>query len=145
MPENDGKHAYKTQRGICKLQRDYMQRPALSYRYVLKIFIISQNNTHYIHCFRRKYYLCQQMYYCELLAYKQLNNNKLKRHSIMRKLFLSLLLCCLAAVGGFAQDVTVTDITVETEGQLGYKVLEVYNAFDEVKGLRISGPINDED
>lgn len=63
----------------------------------------------------------------------------------MRKLFLSLLLCCLAAVGGFAQDVTVTDITVETEGQLGYKVLEVYNAFDEVKGLRISGPINKED
>lgn len=63
----------------------------------------------------------------------------------MRKLFLSLLLCCLAAVGGFAQDVTVTDITVETEGQLGYKVLEVYNAFDEVKGLRISGPINEED
>jgi len=63
----------------------------------------------------------------------------------MRKLFLSLLLCCLAAISGHVQNVTVTDITVETEGQLGYKVLEMYNAFDEVKGLRISGPINEED
>ena len=63
----------------------------------------------------------------------------------MRKLFLSVLLCCLAAISGHAQDVTVTDITVDTEGQLGYKVLEVYNAFEEVTGLRISGPINEED